>query len=310
MSKLKTLVKVPTILDGILLLVLLARLVIQTAIYAVTFNLDFGRSFTNVANPFMSTFVFTEGYPGDVFWWVGTKWQLIYLLVVLALVLAGLRKSAAIAMIGSVLLSSVVPPLAWALDSPLGLSSFFSWYDLSGTVSMPGYYFSGGLLFLEQIYLGFGLLLALAFGVFYLIRQLPRKSRASRTVTQVTQGETMNSKAEYCSKCGAAASDGDFCSKCGNNLFPGNLTTGIGSIPRTSPLAIAAIISVFFVSWVGLVLGYLARREIRDSRGTLNGEGMAKAAILIGWIFTGLAVLAAIIWGIVIGIAAGNAYSQ
>jgi uncharacterized Tic20 family protein len=58
---------------------------------------------------------------------------------------------------------------------------------------------------------------------------------------------------------------------------------------------IASILGLTFIptigSIVGLILGYMARRQIRESGGAMGGEGMAKAGIIIGWIGVGLAVL-------------------
>jgi hypothetical protein len=44
-----------------------------------------------------------------------------------------------------------------------------------------------------------------------------------------------------------------------------------------------------FIGILGAILGHVARRQIREN--DQNGEGMAKAGIIIGWIATGLAVL-------------------
>jgi hypothetical protein len=44
-------------------------------------------------------------------------------------------------------------------------------------------------------------------------------------------------------------------------------------------------------SIIGVILGYMARKEIQESRGAVGGEGLAKAGIIIGWIGIGLAVI-------------------
>lgn len=58
---------------------------------------------------------------------------------------------------------------------------------------------------------------------------------------------------------------------------------------------ISSILGLTFLptigSIVGLVLGYMARRQIEESMDRMGGEGMAKAGIIIGWIGVGLAVL-------------------
>ncbi|RKN43571.1 DUF4190 domain-containing protein [Micromonospora endolithica] len=73
---------------------------------------------------------------------------------------------------------------------------------------------------------------------------------------------------------------------------------GYGYAPqpqKTNGLAIAALVLalVGFASCitapVGAILGHVARKQIRQTGE--GGEGMAKAAIIVGWIVTGLALL-------------------
>lgn len=82
----------------------------------------------------------------------------------------------------------------------------------------------------------------------------------------------------------------------GGQAAPG--WSGGGSAPQqTNGLAIGALVSsilgffcgIGFV--VGLILGYNARNQIRQSGGTQGGEGAATAAIVIGWIGIGLTIL-------------------
>jgi len=58
---------------------------------------------------------------------------------------------------------------------------------------------------------------------------------------------------------------------------------------------IASILGLTLVptigSVIGLILGYMARSRIRDSAGTLGGEGLAKAGIILGWIGVAILVL-------------------
>jgi hypothetical protein len=79
--------------------------------------------------------------------------------------------------------------------------------------------------------------------------------------------------------------------------------------PQNSGLAIASLIaSILGVtmlptvgSIVGLVLGYLARNQIRDSGGTIGGEGLAKAGIIVGWVGLGInacIIITALVLGI------------
>jgi hypothetical protein len=69
--------------------------------------------------------------------------------------------------------------------------------------------------------------------------------------------------------------------------------------PPTSGLAVASLVSsilgLTFVptlgSIVGLILGYMAKRQIAESAGAQGGEGLAKAGIIVGWVGVGLFVL-------------------
>lgn len=53
-----------------------------------------------------------------------------------------------------------------------------------------------------------------------------------------------------------------------------------------------------WIGTVGAILGHVARRQIAE-RGQ-GGDGMALAGVIVGWIATGLFVLAGIGWGIFI----------
>ena len=50
-------------------------------------------------------------------------------------------------------------------------------------------------------------------------------------------------------------------------------------------------------SIVAVITGMMARREIRDSAGTLGGDGMATAGLVMGWIGIGLGILGCCIFG-------------
>jgi len=105
----------------------------------------------------------------------------------------------------------------------------------------------------------------------------------------------------FCSKCGGQlANSVSFCNSCGNPVFPqaGKMNAPQSANPYlqqhqapTSGLAIVAFIMSLIFSIVGLILGYLARNEIRNSGGTKSGENLATAAIVIGWIFTILGII-------------------
>ena len=65
--------------------------------------------------------------------------------------------------------------------------------------------------------------------------------------------------------------------------------------PKTNSMAIAALIlslvgiASCITAPIGAILGHVARKQIRETGE--GGEGMAKAAIIVGWILTGLLAL-------------------
>ncbi|MFG1887141.1 DUF4190 domain-containing protein [Micromonospora sp. NPDC049051] len=73
---------------------------------------------------------------------------------------------------------------------------------------------------------------------------------------------------------------------------------------KTNGLAIAALvlsligITSCLTAPVGAILGHVAQKQIRETGE--DGEGMAKAAIIIGWIFTGLLVLGILFYVVMI----------
>ncbi len=80
--------------------------------------------------------------------------------------------------------------------------------------------------------------------------------------------------------------------------------------PPTSGSAIAAfILSLLGLLQVlpiagtlgGLILGYSARKDIRASQGAIGGEGMAQAAIVIGWIGVAIYIITLCLTLLVVG---------
>lgn len=81
---------------------------------------------------------------------------------------------------------------------------------------------------------------------------------------------------------------------------------GYPAPPATNGLAIAAmvvsIVGAFglcgyglggYIGIVGAIMGHVARRQIRE-RGE-NGDGMALAGVVVGWIVSGIAIIATIV---------------
>lgn len=98
-----------------------------------------------------------------------------------------------------------------------------------------------------------------------------------------------------CPKCGTFQQENArFCSNCGM-LNPGASGASAAGGQQTSTKAIVALvfslIPFCFLPIVGIVLGVMARKEIRARPHQLKGDGLALAAIIIGSIFTVIAVI-------------------
>jgi hypothetical protein len=78
---------------------------------------------------------------------------------------------------------------------------------------------------------------------------------------------------------------------------PGYAPYGYPPYPRsrgTNGLAVASmVVGILWIYWIGsivaLVLGYIARRQIRQSGE--GGDGMAVAGIVLGWVGIGTLIL-------------------
>jgi peptidyl-prolyl cis-trans isomerase B (cyclophilin B) len=62
---------------------------------------------------------------------------------------------------------------------------------------------------------------------------------------------------------------------------------------KTNGLAIAALVSSFFVSILGIILGFVALNQIKTSGE--QGRGLALAGIIIGFVAVGITILIIII---------------
>ena len=75
--------------------------------------------------------------------------------------------------------------------------------------------------------------------------------------------------------------------------------------PRTSSMAAAALITALLVPPVGIVVGVLARRQIRETGE--DGDGLALAGILIGTFLTLLYLFLVTLFVVIFKIAADTA---
>jgi len=81
------------------------------------------------------------------------------------------------------------------------------------------------------------------------------------------------------------------------------------SLPNSTLALVSLIMGIlglsfvpFLGSIVAVITGPLAQREINESNGTLGGEGLAKAGIILGWIGIGLGIIGICIGGFVFAI--------
>jgi hypothetical protein len=118
-----------------------------------------------------------------------------------------------------------------------------------------------------------------------------------------------------CPSCGTLNSGGDrYCDNCGRAFsraappapraqLPQQVPVGQAYVPlvavqpqRTNGLAVASmVLGILWLYWIGsilaLVLGYVAKSQIDNSRGQEGGRGMAIAGITLGWIGVGVLLL-------------------
>lgn len=66
------------------------------------------------------------------------------------------------------------------------------------------------------------------------------------------------------------------------------------SSEKTNTLAIVSLILAFFIPLVGAILGHVAMGQIKKTGE--QGRGIALAGVIIGWVFTALSILAAILF--------------
>jgi len=74
--------------------------------------------------------------------------------------------------------------------------------------------------------------------------------------------------------------------------------------PKTSGLALASLICgitawtilpIFLNAIAAVITGSMAKKEIKESNGTITGSGMATAGLILGWVQIGLAILAVVV---------------
>jgi hypothetical protein len=88
------------------------------------------------------------------------------------------------------------------------------------------------------------------------------------------------------------AKNGDF----SGGQHSASVSAGVQQFVPSSTMSVLALVFSFLVPIVGLILGFVAKREILMSNGKLGGLGLAQAAIVISLVFSFLVTLALIVW--------------
>jgi len=89
---------------------------------------------------------------------------------------------------------------------------------------------------------------------------------------------------------------------------PGYGTPGYVPVASTNVMAILALVFAFVFSPAAIVLGHLAKKQIRQTGE--QGEGLATAGLWLGYIFTGIGVLVCAVYVIAAIFFIGNANSS
>ena len=100
----------------------------------------------------------------------------------------------------------------------------------------------------------------------------------------------------FCPNCGATVADNTTsCPKCGTQITRPQPVQGYGPIPGEIPtegkatasmvLGILSVVCIgIFAGIPAIILGHMARKNIRSSLGRLKGDGMALAGIIMGYV--------------------------
>jgi hypothetical protein len=89
----------------------------------------------------------------------------------------------------------------------------------------------------------------------------------------------------------------------GPNAYPGApMPYGVPAGRKTNGLAVASLVcscaGILFIGLpciVGIIFGFVARSQIRKSRGTQGGDGLALAGIIVGFVWVALVLTVIII---------------
>jgi hypothetical protein len=116
----------------------------------------------------------------------------------------------------------------------------------------------------------------------------------------------------FCANCGSeVAANSPHCPNCGHPQGAGLQSTAYGR--RTDGQAVASmvlgiaglVLCPLICSIIAIVLGNQAKTRIAHDP-SLDGEGMAKAGVIMGWIGVGLGILGIVGWVLAFAFAASS----
>jgi hypothetical protein len=73
-----------------------------------------------------------------------------------------------------------------------------------------------------------------------------------------------------------------------------------GAFAPNSGTSVAAMVLAIVIPWLGIVLAYVARNEIKRSQGKLGGARLVQLALVVGYSMVALQVIAGVIYAVVI----------
>jgi uncharacterized membrane protein YvbJ len=111
----------------------------------------------------------------------------------------------------------------------------------------------------------------------------------------------------FCKNCGTAVT-GQFCTSCGS-IADSSVSQNVGLVfnetravtatkpgAPTSGLAIAALVCALVFPLLGLILGFAAKSEIKNSQGHKAGDSLANAAIGLSGFFIFIGFVIFVFW--------------
>jgi hypothetical protein len=126
----------------------------------------------------------------------------------------------------------------------------------------------------------------------------PRKHRCVYCGTVLTEPEVAQERTDHtvvCPRCGFENERGDlYCNNCGRALVDGLVRRERGKMDPAVLSIIATLFGSMIIPFGGPILGlYLGYKALKDARAEDVGgrsEGLAKAAVVIGWSFVAFQV--------------------